>query len=60
MSTTLTLPEVARFLRVHSSTVYRLLKHHDIPAFKVGSDYRFTQEVIESWIRKRTESFARS
>ena len=60
MNTILTLSEVARFLRVHPSTVYRLLKHQDIPAFRVGSDYRFTQEAIESWMRKRSESFARS
>jgi len=48
----LTLPEVARFLRVHPSTIYRLLKQHDIPAFKVGSDWRFTQETIESWTKR--------
>jgi excisionase family DNA binding protein len=60
MNTILTLSEVARFLRVHPSTVYRLLKHQDIPAFRVGSDYRFTQEAIESWMKKRSESFAQS
>jgi excisionase family DNA binding protein len=59
MSTTLTLPEVARFLRVHPSTIYRLLKQHDIPAFKVGSDWRFTQETIENWT-KRSEILNRS
>jgi excisionase family DNA binding protein len=52
MSTTLTLPEVAQFLRVCPSTIYRLLKRHDIPAFKVGSDWRFTQETIESWTKR--------
>jgi excisionase family DNA binding protein len=60
MNTTLTLAEVARFLSVHPSTVYRMLKRHDLPAFKVGSDYRFTKETIERWTRKRSESFARS
>jgi excisionase family DNA binding protein len=60
VSTTLTLAEVAQFLRVHPSTVYRMLKRHDIPAFKVGSDYRFTKEAIERWTKKQSESFARS
>jgi excisionase family DNA binding protein len=52
MSTTLTLPEVARFLRVHPSTIYRLLKQHDIRAFRVGYDWRFTQETVESWTKR--------
>jgi excisionase family DNA binding protein len=60
MNTILTLSEVARFLRVHPSTVYRLLKHNDIPAFKVGADYRFSREAIESWMRERSASFVRS
>src|SRR5580692_3291573 len=37
----LTLDEVAVYLKVHLSTVYRLLKNRSIPAFKMGSDWRF-------------------
>jgi excisionase family DNA binding protein len=51
-TTVLTLEEVAQFLRIHPSTVYRLLRKHTIPAFKVGSDWRFTQESVENWVRK--------
>jgi excisionase family DNA binding protein len=47
-----TLDEVAQFLHVHPSTVYRLLKTHKIPAFKVGSDWRFNQDSIERWVKK--------
>jgi excisionase family DNA binding protein len=43
---------VAEYLQVHSSTVYRLLNGHAIPAFKVGSDWRFDKESIERWIKK--------
>jgi excisionase family DNA binding protein len=53
MSTIITLEEVAEFLRVHPSTVYRLLRSHSIPAFKLGSDWRFNQESIERWIIER-------
>ena len=52
MDTVLTLEEVARFLKVHPSTVYRLLKKKQIPAFKMGSDWRFNQESIEQWVKK--------
>jgi excisionase family DNA binding protein len=29
------------------------LKQHGIPAFKMGSDWRFNQESIERWIKQR-------
>ena len=49
MSSVLTLAEVADYLRVHPSTIYRMLRKQQIPAFKVGSDYRFNQELIDRW-----------
>jgi excisionase family DNA binding protein len=52
MTSVLTLEEVAEFLHVHPSTVYRLLKNRRIPAFKIGSDWRFNQESIQSWIKE--------
>ena len=53
MSTVLTLDEVAEFLRVHPSTVYRLVKKRNIPAFKMGSDWRFNKERIDEWRLKQ-------
>jgi len=52
MTTMMTLDEVAQFLHVHPSTIYRLLKDRSIPAFKVGSDWRFNQESIEKWVKQ--------
>ena len=45
----LTVQEVSSYLRVHPSTVYRMLKRHQLPAFRVGSDWRFTIEAIDQW-----------
>jgi excisionase family DNA binding protein len=45
----LTLEEVANYLRVHPSTIYRLLKKRQLPAFKVGSDWRFNLDSIDRW-----------
>ena len=45
----LTVKEVAAYLRVHQSTIYRLLKAHQLPAFRVGSDWRFNIEAIDGW-----------
>jgi len=44
--TILTLAEVARYLRVHPSTVYRLIEQNKLPAFKVGSSWRINLEAI--------------
>jgi excisionase family DNA binding protein len=49
MLSVLTLEEVADYLRVHPSTIYRLAKKNQIPAFKIGSDWRFNRESIDVW-----------
>jgi excisionase family DNA binding protein len=48
-SRVLTVQEVSRYLRVHPSTIYRMLKKNQLPAFRVGSDWRFTVEAIDKW-----------
>ena len=50
MNKVLRLEEVAEFLRVHPTTIYRLLRTDKIPAFKVGSEWRFNQESVEGWV----------
>jgi excisionase family DNA binding protein len=49
MPKVMTLEETADYLRVHPSTVYRLLKKRRLPGFKVGSDWRFNLESIDRW-----------
>ena len=45
----MTVREVSAYLRVHPTTIYRLLKQDQIPAFHVGSDWRFNIEAIDQW-----------
>ena len=49
----LTVAELARHLRVHPTTIYRMLRQHRIPAFRAGHDWRFSAEEIEHWRRER-------
>jgi excisionase family DNA binding protein len=56
MDTVLKVGEVARLLRIHPVTVYRLLKNGSIPAFRLGSEWRFSQETIERWIKENAGS----
>ena len=52
-SNILTVSELASYFRVHQATIYRLLKSRELPAFRVGSDWRFDRETIDEWIRQR-------
>ena len=45
----ITIGELAEYLRVHRSTLYRLLRNHQLPGFKIGSDWRFNVEAIDEW-----------
>jgi len=49
----MTVKELADYLKVHASTVYRQLKLGQLPAFKVGSDWRFNQDSIERWVKEQ-------
>lgn len=51
----LTIKEVSAYLRVHTSTIYRLLKKHGLPGYKIGSDWRFNREDIDKWRMKQSE-----
>ena len=50
----LTLPEVANLLKVAEKTVYGLAQKGDLPAFKVGGQWRFRRTAIDSWIEVKT------
>jgi len=49
----MTLQDVADFLRVHPNTIYRLARRGTLPAFKIGTDWRFHRSSIEQWMRTR-------
>ena len=48
----LTTTQVARYLKIDKFTVYRLVTQKKIPAFKVGSQWRFKKEMIDAWLLK--------
>lgn len=55
-SAVFTVKEVAAYLRVHQTTIYRLLRQGKIPAFKVGGDWRFKLDAINRWMLAARES----
>lgn len=45
--------EAAKYLGFHLVTIYRLLKKKEIPATKIGGQWRFKKDVLDAWLSKR-------
>ena len=52
----LTLPEVALLLKVAEKTVYTMAQKTQLPAFKVGGQWRFKRIDIDRWIERQKAS----
>jgi len=50
----LTTEQVAEYLKVDKFTIYRLVAQKKIPAFRVGSQWRFKKSVIEDWLTRNS------
>jgi excisionase family DNA binding protein len=46
----LTVKELAEYLKIAEKTAYRFVSEGKIPAFKVGSAWRFRKAEIDRWI----------
>ena len=45
--------EAGKYLGFHLVTIYRLLKKHEIPATKIGGQWRFKKDVLDAWLLSR-------
>jgi len=52
----LTADEVAEYLRLPLSTVYKLVQDKRLPGFKVGKHWRFRREAFQEWIEQQEKS----
>ncbi len=48
----LTIDELAIYLKVSKSTLYKLVQEGKVPGQKVGKHWRFHRETIEHWLGK--------
>ena len=48
--TLMTIDEVGDFLRVNARTVYRLIQAGELPAARVGRQWRVRREDLERWL----------
>ena len=45
--------EAAKYLGFHLVTLYRLLKKREIPATKIGGQWRFKKDILDAWLLNR-------
>jgi excisionase family DNA binding protein len=48
----MTIEEVARYLSLHELTVRRLAREGEIPAFKIGRQWRVKKNLLDRWIER--------
>ena len=49
----MTTKELSEYLQLDRMTIYKLLKSGDIPANRVGHQWRFFRSDIDDWIRSK-------
>ena len=52
MDQIMTIEEVARYLSLHELTVRRLAREGEIPAFKIGRQWRVKRTLLDRWIER--------
>jgi excisionase family DNA binding protein len=52
----LNVSELSEYLRIHKTTIYRMLREGKLPGFRIGSDWRFSVEAIDQWLWLRDHS----
>lgn len=52
----MTAEEIAEYMRLPQSTVYKLAQEGKLPGFKVGRHWRFRREAVMQWIREQEQA----
>lgn len=52
----LTIDELAVYLKIAKSTLYKLAQERKLPGQKVGRHWRFRKETIDRWLDEQQEA----
>ncbi|MCS7054104.1 MAG: helix-turn-helix domain-containing protein [Ignavibacterium sp.] len=52
----LTLEQIAEYLQMSTSSIYKMTQAGKIPAYKIGRQWRFKKEEIDKWIEQQKYS----
>lgn len=51
----MTVEEIAEYMRLPQSTVYKLARQGKLPGFKVGRHWRFRREAVIQWVYQQEQ-----
>lgn len=49
----LTAEDICKYLKIPRSSLYKLAREKNIPAFRVGRHWRFKKSKIDAWLEKQ-------
>ena len=52
LSIVMTIDDLAEYLKISKSTLYKLAQEGALPGQKVGRHWRFHRESVDQWLRK--------
>lgn len=53
--TVLTIGDLASYLKISKSTLYKLAQNGALPGIKVGRHWRFHKEAVDAWLKDHPE-----
>jgi len=56
----LTVKEASGYLKIAEKTLYRFIREQNIPAFKLGKEWRFKRSLLDAWMEKRINQTRKS
>jgi excisionase family DNA binding protein len=55
----LTSKEASDYLKIAPRTLYRYIRKHSIPAFKLGREWRFIKSELDKWLIKKVQELSK-
>lgn len=52
----LTIEELAAYLKISKSSLYKLAQKGEVPGQKVGKHWRFRRDIIDQWMAESTSA----
>jgi len=53
--TVMTIVELAKYLKISRSTLYKLSQEGKVPAQKVGRHWRFHKDAVDAWLKNHPQ-----
>jgi excisionase family DNA binding protein len=50
----MTISDLAEYLQVSKSSLYKLVQQGKVPGQKVGKHWRFHKDAVDSWLKHRS------